>query len=81
MRSHASIRQKPKNNARETEVSPVEEREFAICYQKLIAHYRLTPEQNGRQLAGILRRIGEPGHEPHSPEGKEEKKAFRRNQP
>ena len=59
----------------------MEDLEFAISYQKLIAHYRLTPEENNRQLAGILRRIGAPGCETHSPEGKEEKRMFRRNQP
>ena len=48
----------------------MEEREFAICYQKLIAHYRLTPEQNDRQLAGILHRLGAPGHETLAPEEK-----------
>ena len=41
------------------EVSRVEDREFAICYKKLIAHYRQTPEESKRQLAGILRRISE----------------------
>ena len=47
-------------DTRETEVSRVEDREFAICYQKLIAHYRQTPEESKRQLAGILQRISEP---------------------
>ncbi len=37
----------------------MEDREFAICYKKLIAHYRQTPEESKRQLAGILRRISE----------------------
>ncbi len=37
----------------------MEDREFAICYQKLIAHYRQTPEESERQLAGILHRISE----------------------
>ncbi len=46
-------------DTRETEVSRVEDREFAICYKKLIAHYRQTPEESKRQLAGILRRISE----------------------
>ena len=39
----------------------MEEREFAICYRKLIEHYRLTPEENSRQLARILRCLGPPG--------------------
>lgn len=51
----------------ETEVSDVEEREFAICYRKLIQHYRLTPEENRRQLAKILRCLGPPDGE-ESPE-------------
>ena len=38
----------------------MEDREFAICYKKLIAHYRQTPEESKRQLAGILQRIGKP---------------------
>ena len=51
----------------ETEVSDVEEREFAICYRKLIQHYRLTPEENRRQLDKILRCLGPPDGE-ESPE-------------
>ena len=46
-------------DTRETEVSRVEDREFAICYKKLIAHSRQTPEESKRQLAEILRRISE----------------------
>lgn len=46
----------------ETEVSDVEEREFAICYRKLIQHYRLTPEENERQFARILRCLGPPSN-------------------
>ncbi|MBR6414465.1 MAG: hypothetical protein IKS21_07635 [Oscillospiraceae bacterium] len=45
----------------------MEEREFAICYRKLIQHYRLTPEENRRQLAKILRCLGPPDGE-ESPE-------------
>lgn len=41
----------------------MEEREFASCYQKLIAHYRLTPEKNKRQLAEILCRIRGPNRD------------------
>ena len=47
----------------EEEVNPMEEREFAICYRKLIQHYRLTPEENSRQLAKILRCLGPPNEE------------------
>lgn len=46
----------------------MEEREFTSCYQKLIAHYRQTPEESKRQFAGILRRIGTAGCENHNPE-------------
>ncbi|MBQ1411360.1 MAG: hypothetical protein IIY94_08810 [Oscillospiraceae bacterium] len=53
----------------------MEEREFASCYQKLIAHYRLTPERNERQLAGILCRIRGPSRDPCKQ--KEEKKEAR----
>ena len=49
------------NCSRETEVSRVEEKEFADCYRKLIGHFRLTPEESSRQLAEILRRLNEPG--------------------
>ena len=48
----------------ETEVSRVDETEFAKCYRSLIAHFSLTPEESSRQLAGILRRIRAPDGEP-----------------
>ncbi len=59
----------------------MEDREFAICFQKLIANYRQTPEENERQFAGILRRIGISGYETHDPEENEERIEFGRNHP
>lgn len=60
------------NDSHETEVSRVEEKEFADCYRKLIGHFRLTPEESSRQLAEILRRLNEPG--PEEPEPGEKKR-------
>ena len=44
----------------------MEDREFASCYQKLISHYRLTPEKDERQLAEILCRIRGPNREAYA---------------
>jgi len=44
----------------------MEDREFASCYQKLIANYRLTPEKKERQLAEILCRIRGPNREAYA---------------
>ncbi len=52
----------------------MEEREFTSCYQKLIAHYRQPPEENKRQFAGILRRIGMSGCERRDPEEKKKER-------
>ncbi len=49
------------NCSRETEVSRVEEKEFADSYPSLISPFRLTPEEYSRQIAEILRRLNEPG--------------------
>ena len=45
----------------------MEEREFAICYRKLISHYCMTPEESQRQLDEILRRIRGPDGPPPDP--------------
>ena len=55
------------NCSRETEVSRVEEKEFADCYRNLISHFRLTPEESSRQLAEILRRLNASGSEEPEP--------------
>ena len=46
----------------------MEDTEFACCYQRMVTQFRMTPEENERQLAKILRRIGAPGPERSSPE-------------